>query len=811
MRSGTFTIDDGSTDMVIEKEAFRRDVEAAHSSSVLTRVEGTRATAIDDGSTDNMVIEKETFRRDVKAAHSSLKGSTSATSSGKAQQQVQVGAQAMSGSSNRSNSSAKRLGERKTKRLEEEEEDICNTTDGGVDWVESSVPTTTTGTGCHHPGVRDVVFPQLSGEELDRLAVPAPRRSQQSNARAMQPGAYPVERMPRMQQRVPVQEQEHQQDVRSVAPWDITGRPSEHFSTPMPESNGDDLAVANLIEGHSQFLAALPQAEEFDQLADQERKKEKQEKRSKTYAFLGCILLLVIVGILVAVLVPSTRETSAAVETTATAPSTIQSSPTTSPSAAPSLSLEETIKALFEQDTLHALQDPESPQSRAFEWLLEDAQNIPSYTTDHRIKQKFALATLYYATNGHNWVRNDKWLNHSVNECLWYMAPDFAMKSIMGTVYPGYLSEFFPDQTQPPKTCNSQGIYQNLWLDRNSLAGYLPEELYMMTSLQTISMGFNHLEGSLSSRLGKLTQLEGLVIFNPPSEGNIPSELGLLSNTLRGIGLAGSNHQGPIPSELWQLTKLETFALMDHPHMQGTIPSEIGLFADLKWIILDYNDFSGTIPTELGQLEKLQWVVLKHSRITGTIPSSLARINNKLTINLSSNNLVGTLPSELGLLTKLSFDIQVENNRLTGTIPSELGLLTNLGTVLDLHTNLFTGTIPTELGQLSGAHELYFQNSQLTGPIPSEFGLLTRLGQLKLANNSLSSTIPQELSDLQPSLHTITLNANPMLTGTVPDAICRINGTCVVIPMLTDPSCSGPFGAFFDCGADGLCGCDCPC
>lgn len=32
--------------------------------------------------------------------------------------------------------------------------------------------------------------------------------------------------------------------------------------------------------------------------------------------------------------------------------------------------------------------------------------------------QRFALATLYYATNGHNWDDNKKWLSDE-NECEW--------------------------------------------------------------------------------------------------------------------------------------------------------------------------------------------------------------------------------------------------------------------------------------------------------------------------------------------------------------------------------------------------------
>ncbi len=58
-----------------------------------------------------------------------------------------------------------------------------------------------------------------------------------------------------------------------------------------------------------------------------------------------------------------------------------------------------------------------SPQYKAFQWLLGDP-SLMTYTDARKI-QRFALATLYRATNGPGWLQRDGWLNYSVHECSW--------------------------------------------------------------------------------------------------------------------------------------------------------------------------------------------------------------------------------------------------------------------------------------------------------------------------------------------------------------------------------------------------------
>lgn len=75
--------------------------------------------------------------------------------------------------------------------------------------------------------------------------------------------------------------------------------------------------------------------------------------------------------------------------------------------------------------------DPESYQSKAFDWLDSSFQ---SNFTDDELVQRYALASIYFATNGVStsftnsslgngvifpWNNNENWLT-AASECTWY-------------------------------------------------------------------------------------------------------------------------------------------------------------------------------------------------------------------------------------------------------------------------------------------------------------------------------------------------------------------------------------------------------
>jgi hypothetical protein len=357
----------------------------------------------------------------------------------------------------------------------------------------------------------------------------------------------------------------------------------------------DGLAVARPVNDDEEaILQDLPQAEDTTIL---DRKRAERQKKVKAEILLvGVIFLIALVGIiLLAVPIPSQQGTS-----TTTISGTPSESLSSSPTPVPT-TLEGHYLSLFPNDTIAAITTDEdlqnnSPQSKAFQWLLEDIAitNGSLLPDDERLKQRFALATLYFATNGNRWTNNTRWLNHSDHECDWYNKPDFAQKGKASQFLPGYMREIHPSSQPTPTTCDKKGLYQHLWLDQNNLEGELPDELYMLTSLQTLSLGTNQLHGTIASHIGQLTLLEGLVInYLQGGAGAIPTEIGLLRDTLRALDLESNNHEGSLPSELWQLSKMEYMLVGNNQDLGGSIPSEIGTISKLRWLAMEASGFTG--------------------------------------------------------------------------------------------------------------------------------------------------------------------------------------------------------------------------
>ncbi|CAB9510053.1 Leucine Rich Repeat [Seminavis robusta] len=378
-----------------------------------------------------------------------------------------------------------------------------------------------------------------------------------------------------------------------------------------PDTN-NGLAVANIVED-GDLPTALPHNAGSDDSAAENRKKE-HTNQIKSNVLFGVILLVICILILVSVLVSIKRKELDVAPTAAPT-----GNPSSSPTHAPT-SLVDSVVSLFPAETIiKVFDDPSSPQSKAFDWLLEDTLNLPDLTVE-RIKQKFILATLFFATEGTNWAANDDWLSYDIHECSWFNKPDFAQYSTMGSLYPGYLKEFFVSSEPTPSICDNNGLYRHLWLDANNLGGTLPEELFLLTTLRTLSLGYNQVEGSIPSQVGQLVELEGLFLNSMKSVGTtIPTEIGLLTK-LKAIGLHDNHHSGSIPSELWELSALDTLLALRNPMLKGSIPTEIGGMTKMRFMDLNDCDLTGSIPSEIGRVSLLEWVVGYGNRLTGTLP-----------------------------------------------------------------------------------------------------------------------------------------------------------------------------------------------
>ena len=177
-----------------------------------------------------------------------------------------------------------------------------------------------------------------------------------------------------------------------------------------------------------------------------------------------------------------------------------------------------------------------------------------------------ALAALYNATDGPNWVDNTNWLTDApLGE--WYgVETDRLGKVVVVDLSGRWDSE------------------RREWV-RHGLSGPIPPELGNLSNLQQLHLGSNDLSGP------------------------IPSELGTLSSSLEALGLCWNQLSGPIPPELGTLAHLEYLCLLGGYH-SGPIPPELGDLANLEYLSLGIG-LSGPIPAELSELANLRYLSIR--------------------------------------------------------------------------------------------------------------------------------------------------------------------------------------------------------
>ena len=235
------------------------------------------------------------------------------------------------------------------------------------------------------------------------------------------------------------------------------------------------------------------------------------------------------------------------------------------------------------------LMDPTSPQSRAVNWLtnaddgggngaaaiiIADTTNEAEAEAHRRVRQRYALAVLYYSTGGGDdgtWKEQYGFLDAARHECEWG-------------------SELL-NNGWTALECNDadEVVLINLW--QNNLSGPIPKELATLP-LRTIDFLANKLTGTL------------------------PVELTSVS-TLNYLNLGYNRLTGTVPASLGDLQQI-TYLMMDWNDLTGTIPPELGKLGQLSgWLSLEGNNLSGTVPPTLANLTQATWIYLNNNDLTG--------------------------------------------------------------------------------------------------------------------------------------------------------------------------------------------------
>ena len=316
-----------------------------------------------------------------------------------------------------------------------------------------------------------------------------------------------------------------------------------------------------------------------------------------------------------------------------------------------------------------------SPQQRARDWLVfsdmmqenladeQDEQKNPNNSTDdlitynnsssssyldvnspaYRVAQRFAIAVLFFATNGEDWDTVSQWLQPGVNEC------DFSGVICEEVTIPSIsLKEALKNPDDLPRlsdgTVNTttERMIVEIHLPESNLGGVLPGELTTFPFLRRLGLWSNQIGGQLPENIGQLQNLESLLLDDNNFTGEIVPGIGTLEN-------------------------LKMLSLGFNPNMGGGIPREIGDLSNLEALFLPNMSLTGGLPSSMQNLTKLKNLELQTNNLRGGIPDWLGDLVNLEKLNLSGNSFDGDIPEVLSKLINLR-ELQLQDNDL-GTVP----------------------------------------------------------------------------------------------------------------------------------------------
>mmetsp|Transcript_9984 Transcript_9984/g.21610 ORF Transcript_9984/g.21610 Transcript_9984/m.21610 type:complete len:1577 (+) Transcript_9984:140-4870(+) len=427
-----------------------------------------------------------------------------------------------------------------------------------------------------------------------------------------------------------------------------------------------------------------------------------------------------------------------------------------------------------------ALMDTSSPQFRAYAWLVEDAKSVKDGPddkyADEQLFQRYALATLYFATNGAQWSESEDWITPA-DECDWY-----GISGCEESEDAGYTDHFITA----------------INLKENRLEGTIPPEIFeFVPSIITFNLATNQVSGPIPKEIGMLQDIDILELAENQLT-SIPAEMGQL-NTIDHVFLQANNFGGQeMPAQvcqlrtegsltlLWADCRGDQASLLCHPACCTTCFS--GSTSSLSASPGSGDKEPGGITHADSDEEVL-------NRLKKSAPDNGESLNNALSPQFKAYTwLVGTDPtndaklSDILLLQRyamatLYFGLAghgwaQKDGWLSEKSACEWELVekcNNVGMVTELllYSNNLVGRIPAEITHIRMLELLDLTDNELYGTIPTEFGWFEDLEILRLGGNLLTGNIPSELGNLS-TLHELYLHVNEFTATSVPNEICEL-------------------------------------
>jgi Leucine-rich repeat (LRR) protein len=282
---------------------------------------------------------------------------------------------------------------------------------------------------------------------------------------------------------------------------------------------------------------------------------------------------------------------------------------------------------------------------------------------------------------------------------------------------------------QIPSNFFDQVQVETVSLFSNSLSGSIPTSLADACDLRSLLLANNRLTGNLDvfarswSPGGPLSELQSLDLSNNRMTGSLPDGIFLLPN-LTSLSLVKNCFHGSISSAVCEMSVITSLSLNG---LSSGVSCEIPLIQFLHTYSTT-NYMSGTLPSCLFSLTTLRSLEVAGNGLRGSLPSNAdySLPAQLLNISASNNRLTGTIPAAffVGALTALD----LSSNELSGTCEGMGSFYSNFdpraradSTVSDVATNR---SLFTQSPQLSLA------DNRLSGNLPSEFRSVTTINIL---------------------------------------------------------------------------------
>jgi hypothetical protein len=305
--------------------------------------------------------------------------------------------------------------------------------------------------------------------------------------------------------------------------------------------------------------------------------------------------------------------------------------PSSAPTTSEHLDEEELLHFLihFSLDNGASLNDPGSPQSLAYAYLLESRMHGDDRTFDRDLLQLYSLATFYFSTNGPTaWANRSGWLaSPDVDHpCTWHgvfctrhetkhngtrrlqsVRPNFRpwkheRESRLLVDATTNLTNSSTTDTQSGDVANLLALFQGLeslplsysviglMLRENGLDGFGPPELTLLSSLLTLDVSGNNFNGQiLPLNVVLFKDLQVVNVSNSRFAGTMVS-LGFLAPTLSHlevVDISGNNISGPLTPDFGEMPSLRILIADDNPFMTGSVPDSTCDLANITQITVD--------------------------------------------------------------------------------------------------------------------------------------------------------------------------------------------------------------------------------